>query len=255
SELLEAENRLISDYLHGRLESRENELFEQRYLATPSGRQKFNLAYLLHQSGAAKSVLTKMSSDGATSFSQAKTILASFGAFKPMVGLPAVGVLLIIAAIGFQVLRQSQAGSPIASESRTATDMVGATISPDPTISQASSVARIELHPTRDIRSETTSNPTLKVNSTTHLIELKLKLSTPIYTRYRGKVLDKERNMAEVGSKQSLIPEGDRNDRFVLWKLAAAILPQGDYQIELRGMNASGETGDVSSYDLQVRDR
>src|SRR5262249_35843057 len=106
NELLETENRLISDYLHGRLKSREKELFEQRYLRTPFGQQKFDLAYLAPQSEAAKSTINRMSSEGSQHTSWLKTILAKIGAFKPVVWVPTAGGLLIVTAIGLLALRQ-----------------------------------------------------------------------------------------------------------------------------------------------------
>ena len=56
-----------------------------------------------------------------------------------------------------------------------------------------------------------------------------------------------------VSSQESLKPETNGQESFVLWKLEPAKMSTGDYRLELQGIPERGEKVPVSGYDLRVR--
>jgi hypothetical protein len=255
AELLETENKLITDYLHGRLAQREKALFEQNYLATPCGRQKLELAQLLDRSETAKSILNdnrEREDSPSPRPSRFQSLRTAAGTFKPAIWIPAMASLLIAAAVGTVMLRSSGPEPAANLPSGTASS------SPPP----GEIIERVALEPADIVRSGTRNvrlgslqpDSTLRTGTATKYVEIKLLLAPPVYPKYQGQVLNKESN-AKVTSKDSLLPEADKAEKFVRWKIESEALPQGDYSVELRGVKPSGETVDPSSYDLKVRAR
>jgi hypothetical protein len=89
----------------------------------------------------------------------------------------------------------------------------------------------------------------------TRVIELKLKLVGYIYPKYTGRLQRLDEGKEEIERNDSLLPESSDNQKVVVWKLEAAKLPAGDYQVELKGLRSVRDLGEMSSYDFNVRSR
>ncbi len=253
-ELLETEENLISDYLHQRLPRRERQLFEKHYISIPCNKQKVEFMQLMNQSEARQLILGKSRPTIQNSSSFGGSILA----FLKLSQLPewsrAVAALLIMAG-AISLLGRYYTSTQT-------TPNMGKMSSPPPSVPAIGGENKppgpqiVGLALASGSQRSGNNNPnTAYTDSNTRLIELRLKLVGYVYPKYKGRLQRVDEGIKEIESNDSLNTESMNNENVVLWKVEAARLPVGDYQVELQGVMASGDLGDTNSYDFSVRSR
>jgi hypothetical protein len=252
-ELLEIEDQLINSYLQGQLSPPERHHFEQFYLANPGKRQKMEFTNFLNQPETRKFILGKSKGAAQNDSSWLGSILY-FMTNRPFAG-PLAAVILIALAVA--VLWPAQ--QYLSTQAPTgAAKMSSQSPSIQPTGNLTGSAEQQTVHLLLAPGSQRSggAQPDIAYKEVgTKIIELKLKLVGYVYRKYQGRLQKRDEGIKEVESNNSLQPESSDNQNVVIWKLEAAKLPAGDYQVELKGVKSNGDVGDTNSYDFNVRDR
>lgn len=242
-ELLDVKDQLTSDYLAGRLALADRERFERKFLAQPDCRQDVELDQFL-QPALARNSLPRQSAPQEKMPTWWQTIFITLHANRPLAGAALVA-LLITSAIG---LRSALQPSPKTSPASLA--------QASPTAFDGPITVSLSLKSGRQ-RTVGVVTPTAAVGANTQTIELQLEVNGENYARYQAILLrTDETTSTEVLTDSALKAEAAANrPQTVTWKLPAAKLSIGDYQVKLSGMKADNSTGQTASYDFKVRNQ
>ena len=242
TQLLETEEQLINDYLHKHLRRHERKLFEQHYLTIPCKEKKVEFAQLLDRSEVRRSLLGKSPADRGFA-PKLVSYLAVLN--RPWVYGLAGAILLTSAVTALWLLKDS--GSELHPLVRT--------IEPSGPSKEGKSinspVVSLALSP-RARNSDREIQPVLTalINAQTQFLELKLRVSGEASAQYRGRLKRIDQGPGEVAHEESLTPSSSRNEKLVVWRLSAARLATGQYQVELQNKGAAAET---NLYDLKIQ--
>ncbi len=251
-ELLETEDRLIKDYLLDNLAPDERRLFELSYLTTICKRQKVEFASLMNQPKARELIREKSKAAAQNSSSFWESVFSFLGLKQPALMPLAVAASLLLISIFIWAVKNYSFFQPPSEIARMST--------PAPSVPTSGSLAQqivpLDLTPGSQRSSGNVSSlPTAIISSGQQQIELKLKVAGFVYPKYRGLLQKIDDGVKEITSSDSLKPEKIQNENFVIWRLESTRLPVGDYLVELQGVKPSGDLGDTTSYDFNVRSR
>jgi hypothetical protein len=237
-ELLDAKDQLISDYLGGRLSSGDRERFERCFSTMPGCQSEVELAAFLQPSVMWRSLPAQPASpDRPSNWRQA--IFDALRMRRPLAGLAAASLLIVVATASWWVIRISSDGGQIG---------VGQTAPPNPA---GPAFVSLTLKPGR-VRAEGV-DPKAIVGPETQVIELRLEAGTENYLSYRASLRTIDNENAEVLAGSSLKAEiGVDGRRTVIWKAPASGL-FGDYQVKLSGVGADNSLSNIGTYYFKAR--
>ncbi len=255
--LIETEDQLINDYLNDRLAGSERRLFEQNFLSSSCRQEKFEFVYLLRQSEEREFILKSSRPEIQSGNTWLESILGFFQLSRPLTGALVVAISLI--AIGAlvwlaknQLTSQPNADVALMSSQTPAAQVIENIVKP-----AGQQIVSLELSPgsQRSSGNAAPQSNTAYTGPGTQLIELKLKLTGITYPRYQGSLKKVDDGVKEILKEDSLKLESIKNKKMVVMKVEAVRLPEGDYRVELQGVRASGDNGETSSYEFNVRSR
>jgi hypothetical protein len=251
-QLVEAEEDLINDYLQNLLPRRQRRLFERHYLTIPGKQRKVEFIQLLNQSEARQLYLGGPKPTVRRHSLLQRLISDTLKLNRPLGQSLAAAVLLITAGVLIWLARSvPEPLIPLESAKTPSEDGAGSLAK-----SAGSPTVNLYLSPRFErSRSQSLQRPTVSIDDRTQSIELKLALAGSGYPRYHGRLQRIDGAIKEIASDDTLKPESSDNQKVVVWRLSAAKLPAGDYQIELQGKTDSGDAGNTNFYDLNIRVR
>ncbi len=240
-ELLDAKDQLTSDYLENRLAPANRERFERHFLTQSDCHQELELDRFLQPEFRRNSLPGQSASrEEAPPWWQA--VFIGLRAYGPLAGA-AIVALLIIGATGlWSALRPSseKPGSVLSQSS--------------PPVFVGPITASLALKPGR-LRSEG-EMPKAIVGAGTQTVELQLEAGAGKYDRYQASLQRVDEGNVEVLADSALKAETAAGKLLIVtWKVPAAKLSIGDYQVTLRGVSADNSPSYIGDYSFKVRDR
>ena len=279
-EVWAAENDLIDNYLRGKLSAGDRELFEQRFLSTPRGRQRLKASTVLLKSIAgAKSGGAKV----AASMRSATPFRGRSGIFRPGVPKPrfafaflALIVVLLVSSWGLvetwrlrrQLLRyeaeqtaqmerqreletQAAAGrervAQLTQELARARDQL-ATLGAE-NVNAPSSTHQVSFVLISGLARAGGETPTLNLPRGTETVALRVNLDSNDYPSYSAVLRTAEG--AEVWRRSAVKATALRGSPALVLRVPAASLVRNDYILRLTGITAAGAE-DAGQYYFRV---
>lgn len=246
------ENELIEDYLEDALTEAELIGFEQHFLLTPQQIRKLRIAKSLKKYAANQADTRHPPADEETSLPRngQRRTTSWLNWRRPLVVLPIAAALLLVLTLGTVKLlemrrlshqREQQLSRRIAAERELAKLN-------DPATPRDGLAFSVALSPVlvRDAQRAGKVSPPANAP----VVELLLLLVGERYPSYR--VLLLRTGETEPLTIQNLHAGNTPKGQAVIVKIPSHLLQHGDYQLQLLGVMANGETELVSNYDFQV---
>ncbi len=277
-----AENDLIDDYLRGKLNKSNRELFEKRFLSSPAGREQLKAAQIL-----LKSISSVEPVDGrdsrakpSTAVSRLRSLVLKLSVPKPSLALPlgAVIILFFVAVswglietgrLRGQLLRsqieqasqlarqreleiQEAAGreqlGQLTQELARARDQL-ATLEAQ-NAKEPPSLHQVSFILTEGLARAGGETPTLKLLRGTEAVALKVTLNGRDYRSYTAELRTAEG--AEVWRWPSVRAIPRRSSLGIVLRVTATRLARNDYTLRLTGITSAGAAEDVGQYYFRV---
>jgi hypothetical protein len=241
-ELLIVEDELIDEYLREQLPASDRESFESHFLAAPEHQEKLRFARTFRKYVAAESAALPQEGD-AVPLSERDTVEFP----RPKTRRPAKSRWL-----GFLPIR-----NPIYGYALTATVLLlvvgvswiawrnlnSSPRDPGPVLS-------FVLTPGLS-RGDAEGGNRLTVPADTGIVRLQLLLPEHRHESYEASLIDAEGRT--LTTKKNLPKEMTNGQPGVVLDVAASLMPAGDYQVKLNGVNPDGNSESVASYSFRIQ--
>jgi hypothetical protein len=239
-ELLDTEDRLISDYINGRLSATDRHRFERHFLTLPERRQDVELAYFLQPQSVRQTIIGQLAQD-ARQPNFWHRVLALLGSNWRLAGVAATASVAIAVTLVWVTMRSGQLNAPHDTDS-------------SPTASTSSTVLTVELSPGQQRGEGQVPQIILRPGILT--VALKLDVWTSDYTNFRARLLRVAVGVSPILASEELRSKTNSAEGTeVLWEIPASKLQNGDYQVKLDAINPDGSSENVGTYYFRVRDR
>jgi len=236
-ELLDAKDQLISDYLNGRLSPGDRGRFEQRFLTLPECRREVELAQLLTQP-AARRHLNQQSEPSGEPPPWWQPVFHALRAHQLVAGL-AAAALLVIGLFSFWWVKQpspERAQPSVASPIQSGPAVISSTLKPG-------------------FRRSEGAMPTVKIDSGTQVVELRLETAAENYPGYRASLRKEHEPTVEFAADELRAETIEGGKQGVIVRVPASKLSVNDYQITLEGIGTDNSPTAVGTYHFWVRER
>ena len=255
-ELTTIENDLIDSYARGRLTSADKQLFERKYLATVKGRARVDFARALLEVSAHEPAFDLQRQPSL--WQRSEDLFRPQKAFRWGI-VAACAIVLVVAIASF---RHAQApeqakSDPVPSQKIEQTDHSGETTSKDlrneevaqeQTPQIAEFVLRLEPGGSRSFGSgysRTTFAP-----SSVGILILQLTIENDQYRSYIAQIESVDgKELRRTGNLKSRLLSGKH---VVDVRVPHALVPAGDYIVELKGTGDGGQEESVESYGFRI---
>jgi hypothetical protein len=239
-ELLDTEDRLISDYLNNRLSATDRAHFERNFLTLPERRRDVELAYFLQPISKRRSSIEDLMPEPRRHNLWHAT-LTFLRANQTLAGITATAILTIVLTSVWLVMR---------SETEMARSRTDSTAIP----STSSTVLTFELSPGQQRGEDKVNQIILSPGVLT--VALQLDVLTADYTNFRARLLRIAMEVTPILASDELKSQTTSAEgTLVLWEIPASKLQQGDYQVKLDAVNPDGSSENAGTYYFSVRTR
>lgn len=254
-EMLMCEDELIDSYIGGSLSPEEMEAFQSHFLLTPERRQKLKFARTLKRYVAASAAAEAPAREAelaqekeVTREKEAGWLAAFVGRLmRPAYYAPLAAALLLLVAYGSWQLavgwRQQR--------HRTALEAELSELNREQTEGAPSAPGLAAFTLTPGLVRGAGGSAELTLAGDTRTIRLRLDLPSDDFQTYQA-LLQTGADDTGVAVK-GLRASGQGNSRAVVLNLPAALLPDGEYRLALRGTPEGGAAEDVATYNFRVR--
>ncbi len=233
NELLIAEEELIDRYLAGQVYGAEREGFESHFLLPPERRKKLRFARTLRRCVAAKGAVEvevaaespEKKREAARPFERRPTFLSTLRGRSPALTASMAAAALLLLLVGSWVWLSGT--WPRREPHR----ILAVTLSPGLTRG-GGEVTKV------------------KVGADSEEVQFRLRLEGDEYRSYSAALLSAEGST--VLTNERLSPEPSDGGEAVVFRAPPRVLPPGDYQLKLTGINADGTSESVGSYPFRV---
>lgn len=256
------QDELVDEYVHGNLSEREREQFEQHYLKSREARQKLRIASALDKYLAAHPddpalALTAEAAPRTASWKAA--LLAFFNAHR--LKLVSASALVALVLVGYgswvfiqhrrslaQLARSREQRAVVERELARLNEMLGADtdmVQPGRQLPEDNAILNLKPYLLRadgDLRRTT-------IEDERAILQLRLELAENEYSSYQALIkIEDGREFAVQGLRSQMV--GD--EKMVVLRLPAKILPTGDLQVRLIGLTSAAQSTDVGLYPFPI---
>jgi hypothetical protein len=239
-ELLDIEDRLISDYLNDRLSATDRARFERSFLTLPERRRDVELAYLLQPTSARQPLIEHLMPE-ARQHNFWHEIPAFLRANQTLAGVAATAIVAIALTSVWLATRLETEKVPSQTDS-TVTTPTGST------------VMTLQLSPGQQRSGGQLRQISLSPGILT--VALKLEVLTADYMNFRARLLKIAVGLTPILASDELKSKTTSAEgTLVLWEIPASKLQNGDYQVKLDAIHPDGSGENVGTYYFSVRDQ
>lgn len=247
-DLLVTEDELIDDYAFGILSDSERESFEQHFLSTPERAEKLRFARAVKEYLGEEIRPEEKKTGGYASWWRA--LLRPPARRKLLAGAAIAACLLIAIVVVFFWRELLYRQIPREQIARDELEREVALWTKNPPIGSDNDSRFAKLTLTPGIMRDSVGARRVVITGDTLAAELRLELTDQHFDSYEATLLtDEDVVVFGVGS---LSPQQDDGDKVLILRIPAKSLPDGDYNLRLRGTTTDGQTADAGSYPFQV---
>jgi hypothetical protein len=245
-ELQQAQDELIDDYAFGVLSGSERESFEQHFLLTPERADKLRFARAMNEHLGER---LGQEDEGGSAASWWQRLSHPLAGRKLRVGFAIAASLMTIVALAFILLELRNTRVTREQAMRASIEREVALWTRNPPVNDKDNrIAKLSLTP--GALRESVGARRVSITDDSLAAQLRLLLVGQRFDSYEAILLtDEDRVVFTVGS---LVPEENDGETVLILRIPAKYLPNGDYQLKLRGTMANGQTTDAGSYSFQV---